>query len=186
DATYGITTTQYAGLGRVVQVIPQDGTTPPGAPPTQCQANNICTDYSDFPTVTATDPAGNRRRSHTNALGLLVEVDEPGPGSDFPGTSGHGSISISGALQSTTTSANATASVTVSGAIESLLIRVCDTRCHLVRTSDPGGHVSITVNGHTNSVVYNGTATASFIASNLVDQINNDTGAFASASGPSC
>ncbi len=173
DPTYGVTTPHYDGLGRVTQVKLQDGSI-------------SITDYSKAPTITVTDPANNRRRSRTDALGRLVEVDEPGPGADRPGTPGDGNITISGSLQSTTTSANATGSVTVSGAIQRLFIRVCDPRCRLVQKTDPGGHVSITVNGHTNSVVYNGSATASSIASNLITQINNDSGSFAWASGPSC
>ena len=90
--TDGITTWIHDALGRVTQVILQDGSV-------------STTNYSQFPSVTVTDPAGNQRTSRTDALGRLVEVDEPGshyipaqPGS--PAKSGSGSITISGTEQS--------------------------------------------------------------------------------------
>lgn len=171
--TNGTTTTHYDAVGRITQVTFQDG-------------GISTTDYSKFPTVKTTDPAGNERKSRTDALGRLVEVDEPGPGPDWQGTPGQGSITISGSLQSSTTSANATGSVTVSGQVERLWVRVCTDSCVLQRQTDPGGRVSITVNGYVDSVVYRSTDTANSIANNLIWAINNDTGAFAWASGPSC
>ena len=79
DPTYGVTTTQYDALGRVVQVAPPDGTPPPSnSTPGSCGANNVCTSYSGNAT-TVTDQAGNWRSSKTDALGRLTEVDEPNP-----------------------------------------------------------------------------------------------------------
>ena len=67
DATYGITTTQYDSLDRVVLLIPPDGTT---------SSNNITTSYCANAALT-TDQAGKWRRTITDGLGRAVEVDEP-------------------------------------------------------------------------------------------------------------
>lgn len=188
SSTDGSTTTYYDALGRVVQVAPQDGTLlPANTAVTQCQSNNVCTDYSAFPVVTVTDQTNKQRRSRTDALGRLVEVDEPGAGTNGPGTPGNGSISISGALSSSTTTGNkATGSVTVSGAVQSFFISVCNDTCIRERQTDPGGNVTITVNGHADTVPYNGGSTANSIANALISTINGDSAAFAWASGPSC
>jgi RHS repeat-associated protein len=187
-STDGITTTYYDAIGRVVQVAGPDGTlVPSGTSPTVCQTNNICMDYSNFPTITNTDQAGKIRRSRTDALNRKVEVDEPGPGANSGGTPGSGSISISGSLYSSTSSGtDATGSVTVSGFVQTMYISVCTDTCIRERKTDPGGTVSITVNGHTNSVNYGGGSTANSIANALITQINGDGGAFAWASGPTC
>src|SRR5262249_34710890 len=58
------TTFNYDGLGRVTRV------TPPSAGYTQYQYSGNA--------VIVTDPAGKQRRSVKDALGRLVEVDEPG------------------------------------------------------------------------------------------------------------
>jgi RHS repeat-associated protein len=81
DSTYGITTNHYDGLGRVTQVTHQDG-------------GVSTTNYDNFPTVTVTDPAGKQRRSITDALGLLIEVDEPGGAAQA--TPGSGSATVNG------------------------------------------------------------------------------------------
>jgi RHS repeat-associated protein len=172
SATDGITTPSYDALGRVKQTTAQDGSI-------------STTDYSNFPTVTVTDPAGKTRRSRTDALGRLVEVDEPGPGVNSPGTPGSGSINVSGSLYSSTSSGSyATGSVTVSGALQTLFIEVCTDTCVRQRKTDPGGTVTVTVNGHPDQVTYS--SSASSIASNLITTINKDGGAFVWASGPSC
>jgi len=67
DATYGITTTQYDGLDRVVLLIPPDGTT---------SSNMVTTSYCANAALT-TDQAGKWRRTITDGLGRAVEVDEP-------------------------------------------------------------------------------------------------------------
>ena len=85
DPTYGVTYSQYDGLGRVTQTAPPDGTQP--TPGSTCLANNICTSYSGN-AVTVTDQAGHQRRTISDALGRLVEVDEPNPGAP-PVAAGH-------------------------------------------------------------------------------------------------
>jgi RHS repeat-associated protein len=67
DPTYGITTYNYDALGRVIQVIPPDGTS---------TSNNVSTSYSDN-CATSTDQAGKIRKSCTDALGRLIQVFEP-------------------------------------------------------------------------------------------------------------
>ncbi len=84
SSTDGTITKYYDALGRVVQVAPQDGTLlPSGALPTQCQAGNSCTDYSNFPAVTVTDPAGKKRKSIVDALGRLIAVFEDPSGANY-------------------------------------------------------------------------------------------------------
>lgn len=178
SSTDGKTTTYYDALGRAVQVAPQDGTLlPAGTPVTQCQINNICTDYSNFPTVTTTDQTGRMRRTRTDALGRLVEVDEPGIGSNMPGSPGSGSINVSGTL----TGGYATGSVTVTGTVQSLFITVCNDTCIRQRENDPGGTVTITVNGHSDSVPYGPGSSATSVGNALITQINGDGAAVVTA-----
>jgi RHS repeat-associated protein len=73
--TDGTTTDQYDALDRIIQSAPPDGTTPTTG--STCLANNVCTQYTANMT-TVTDQAGKSRRSFTDALGRLIEVDEPG------------------------------------------------------------------------------------------------------------
>ena len=74
DPTYGVTASQYDGIGRMTQTIKQDGgiSTVTYAIPTSIAVNGDCT-------ITK-DEAGNQRGACTDALGRLVEVDEPNPG----------------------------------------------------------------------------------------------------------
>jgi RHS repeat-associated protein len=83
--TPGQTVTQYDAIGRAVKIIPPDGS---------ATSNNTQFLYLGN-AVTVTDPAGKQRRSFTNALGQLVQVDEPGWGNATPGT---GSVAIGGSL----------------------------------------------------------------------------------------
>jgi RHS repeat-associated protein len=69
ESTYGKTETQYDALGRVSKLIPPDGTG---------TSNNITTAYAANCT-TVTDQAGKQRRSCSDALGRLIQVDEPFP-----------------------------------------------------------------------------------------------------------
>jgi RHS repeat-associated protein len=67
DSTYGVTTYSYDALGRTLKIIPPDGTP---------LSNNISTQYCGNSTLT-TDQAGHWRRTKTDGLGRLTEVDEP-------------------------------------------------------------------------------------------------------------
>jgi RHS repeat-associated protein len=63
DPTYGFTTNQYDALARLTQVTKPDG-------------SFVKTAYCGSTTL-VTDEAGHWRRSTTDALGRLIEVDEP-------------------------------------------------------------------------------------------------------------
>jgi RHS repeat-associated protein len=65
DPTYGVTLTRYDALDRVTQVTKQDG-------------SFSTVDYTAGNCTVATDEAGKQRRACNDALGRLVEVDEPG------------------------------------------------------------------------------------------------------------
>ena len=67
DPTYGTTTYNYDALGRTTLVIPPDGTK---------TNNNVSTQYCGSSTL-VTDQAAHWRRSKTDGLGRLIEVDEP-------------------------------------------------------------------------------------------------------------
>src|SRR5579859_3079009 len=60
----------YDALGRVTRVTNADGSA-------------VSTDYSQFPTTTVTDQAGNQRRNQTDALGRLTTVWEPDSNGNF-------------------------------------------------------------------------------------------------------
>ncbi|HEY2914896.1 MAG TPA: hypothetical protein VGK21_16140, partial [Candidatus Angelobacter sp.] len=79
------TTQQFDALGRPTATL-----LPDGAQTTLAYATN---------SATVTDPSGKQRKSIANALGQLVEVDEPG-GPD-PGTQAATSVNVSGAFNST-------------------------------------------------------------------------------------
>jgi RHS repeat-associated protein len=170
SSTDGITTSIYDALGRVTQVILQDGSV-------------STTDYSQFPSVTVTDPAGNQRTSRTDALGRLVEVDEPGshlvpaqPGS--PATSGSGSITIPGTEQSqqvqTVAGTKSSATVTITGSAKQMQAPDCP--LHQSCPIYDSGSVAITVNGVSASASYTGPLTSAGMASGLASAINTTPG----------
>lgn len=170
EATYGITETLYDGLGRATKVIPTDGT---------ASTNNSKTDYSGD-SATVTDQTGRQRRTFSDVLGRLIQVDEPG--STFtPATNSQAAFSITGTEQSSTTTTAGTAgtgSVTIAGDEGSYT--VCDGPC---RTYYDAGSVSITVNGVSKSVAYNRYSTATSVASALRTAIAGDTSYPATAGG---
>ena len=170
--TDGITTSLYDGLGRITQITHQDGSISK-------------TDYSQFPVVTVTDPAGNERQSRTDALGRLVEVDEPGshqvpaqPAS--PATSGSGSITISGTEQSqqvqTVPATPGSASFSFAGAAQQMQAPDCP--LHQSCPIYDSGEVDITVNGVVARAAFSHTqnATAAGMAQALTNQINATPG----------
>lgn len=73
DPTYGIIQTSYDGLGRVTSVTEQDGSI-------KRVAYNVATTIAvNGDCIITTDEAGTQRGICSDALGRLVEVDEPNP-----------------------------------------------------------------------------------------------------------
>jgi hypothetical protein len=93
-----VTKTYYDAVNRPCLVVPPDGTIPSGTTcPAIPPANDIFTTYLGNATA-VTDQAGNQRRSISDGLGRLVEVDEPGPGSGT-GADAAGTVSVYGSEQ---------------------------------------------------------------------------------------
>jgi RHS repeat-associated protein len=179
--TNGITRTDYDGVGRVTQITRQDG--------------SLGTMSYDGNCTTAKDEAGNQRKSCTDALGRLIEVDEPGGGNAAsPGTGsatasgseqsiggpnatpGSGSATVSGSEQSIpgSSATASTGSVTISGLERSV-------PCGRSRCFDVGG-VQITVNGFSLTVNYLQGSTTTGIALALATAFNNNSNSPVTAS----
>jgi RHS repeat-associated protein len=185
DTTYGVIQPQYDALGRSTIVTEQDG--------------SIRTvDYSGGNCVVTTDEAGKQRRTCSNALGRLMEVDEPNPGSQA--TSAQGTLTINGTLKSQTgvgavNAASGSGSLTITGS-EGSVTSGGGTYCAMwnndgdcvdwemdpVITNYDTGTITISVNGHPNSTSYGSASTPNSIASALASAINGDAGAFVNAS----
>jgi RHS repeat-associated protein len=75
ESTYGITQTDYDALGRATKTTKQDGSY------TTLKYEDTAADSSGPATVctTATDEAGKRRQSCSDALGRMLKVVEPNP-----------------------------------------------------------------------------------------------------------
>ena len=164
DPTYGITQTIYDALDRPLLVQKQDG-------------SFSTVTYQDNCTL-AEDEAGKARRTCTDGLGRLVEVEEPGD------------ATAPAATDTSTVSTQATAMVNISGS-EQMLPPPPPPRCPrppLPCDQTPGdpvydmGGVSLTVNGHTTSAGYGQGDTASSVALRLANAINADAAAVVTAS----
>ncbi len=115
DPTYGLTSYVYDALGRVCVTVPSDITAVPTSCPTTPPSGSSSASYSGNLT-TVTDEAGSQRASRTDALGRLIEVDEPGHSYTLSGgTGGNGSISITGPTCSIV-QGGGTMSITINGA----------------------------------------------------------------------
>jgi len=156
DSTYGITTTTYDVLGRTTLVVPPDGTS---------NSNNVTTQYSGNCTV-VTDQTLRARKSCSDGLGRLVEVDEPGYGTS-PATSGTGSVTISGSERSVT-------------------FDPCAPAHSCPQTIYDGGTITVTVNGVQAGSTGYGQSTPSSLATALASNINGNSSSpvTAAASGP--
>jgi RHS repeat-associated protein len=81
--TDGTTTFYYDALGRTCLVVPPDGTLPTGgACPTSRPTGDVLTAYSGN-AVTATDQAGNSRKTVFDSLGRLTQVFEDPAGLNY-------------------------------------------------------------------------------------------------------
>jgi RHS repeat-associated protein len=78
DATYGVTSYVYDGIGRTCVVVPPDGTASGPTCPTTQPSNDIFTTYLGN-TTTVTDQQVKSRTSQTDGLGRLTNVwEDPG------------------------------------------------------------------------------------------------------------
>lgn len=134
------TTTTYDGLGRPTRV------TPPSLGYTQYT-------YSGN-TVTAADPAGKQRKNYSDALGRLVEVDEPGFGD---AVQAKGTINITAEIGTTD---QFTCTSVFNG--------------HCLGKIWDSGHVTLTVNGVGKTVTYGQFDTTTTIATNLAAAFHGD------------
>ncbi|MBZ5524872.1 MAG: hypothetical protein LAP21_21785 [Acidobacteriia bacterium] len=101
DPTYGITQTIYDALSRTTRTIKQDGSA------STASYNQSSAFLTNVDCTTAVDEAGKLRKTCSDALGRLVEVDEPNPGA--VATTATGSVTISGSEQT----GNTTVSIAV-------------------------------------------------------------------------
>jgi YD repeat-containing protein len=170
DTTYGITTTHTDGLGRPLSVTEQDGSLK-------------SLSYDVVPLAGALgncnltkDEAGNQRRSCSDALGRLVEVDELNPGASP--TSAQAAVIISGIEQATAQSGVAGTGYVDIGGSEGSSQTCTDPlppqlpRCTTVPDT---GSVSIQVGSYPAKVETFGTGyTAGTLASKLAADFHND------------
>jgi RHS repeat-associated protein len=188
DPTYGITTNVYDGAGRVTTLIPPDGSS---------SANNVTTVYSGN-SITVTDQAGKQRRSFSDALGRLIEVDEPGAPSGATVSNGYAVIN---GTEQTGGGTSGTDSITFSGVDQSYQVEI-DPTCNLYdcsgnclswsngsRDGSPTfttvydqGNVSVVINGHTFTWGYGQSTTGASLASNFAGSINGYSGSVVNAS----
>jgi RHS repeat-associated protein len=172
DPTYGVTTTLSDALGRAFTVTKQDGSV-------------SSVDYSVGNCTVTTDEAGKMRKACSDALGRLVEVDEPNPGAGI--STATGNVSINGHEQANPQPVvPGTGWVAIGGSEVS--VQVCQDSlpphppvCNTIHDS---GSVSITVNGYSKQISYsvNTNNTAALVASSLTAAFQSDTSSPVSAS----
>src|SRR5262249_35294468 len=178
--TDGIITSTYDGLGRATRIVKQDNSTSTIQydQTSAISANGNCT--------FATDEAGAPRKTCSDGLGRLIEVDEPG--GESPGSAASGTLTIIGTLQSkaATPGSPATGSVTIGGSEQSKsgvgahpgtagsgAVAISGyALCSADGSVCDMGQVWITVNGFSETTLYSGGSPccASFIDSQLVAQ----------------
>ncbi len=163
DSTYGTTQTLYDALGRAYQTTKQDGSI-------------SSVDYSGGNCTLTTDEAGHQRKSCSDALGRLVEVDEPNPSAvahvvingqvqtnPQPGAPGTGWVIITGTEGSVTTDPCADQEPLPGHPPPSCPTTVWDT-----------GSLTATVNGYSKSANYQHNSTAASMASDLASAFHLD------------
>jgi RHS repeat-associated protein len=184
DPTYGVSTTQYDGIGRVIKTIKQDNST------VTAQYNQSSSTSTNADCTIGTDEAGNQRQTCTDGIGRLIEVDEPG--NPFTGTGATGSVTVNGTLGSASvpdpnnppTSGQASFTVTSDGTTSNgdRVVNVTSCRrvgnnnvCTTVPSYDTGT-ITVTVNGFTSNPAVNysnsSSVTTSSLASSLASALN--------------
>jgi RHS repeat-associated protein len=168
DPTYGVTTTQSDALGRATSVTKQDGSV-------------SSVDYSGGNCTVTTDEAGKVRKACSDALGRLVEVDEPNPGA--AATYAGGSVTIGGAEQSNPQpGASATGWFTIAGTEGAVTTDPCADQQPLPghpplscpTTTWDTGSLTATVNGYPKTANYQQGSTAASVASDLASAFHLD------------
>jgi RHS repeat-associated protein len=176
------TTSEFDALGRSLATI-----LPDGSQSTASYSGNV---------VTATDPSGRQRKSYSDGLGRLTEVDEPSATTTLAAGSGSGTISGTEGYHAATGATAGSGTVTISGTEGEVSVDNptydcslydCGGDCIEWRWNDhwtyyyDQGTVSITVNGHTDTVNYVSYSTSSNIATALKTAINADSSASVTA-----
>ncbi len=164
DSTYGVLQTQYDGLGRPTITTEQDGSVK-------------FVDYSGGNCVVSTDEAGSQRKSCSDALGRLVEVDEPNPNAAASYASG--TVTINGNEQSNPQAGAAGSGTVTIGGSEGSSQSCTDPlppRQPVCFTVWDIGSVNITVNGYSKTTGFgNQNTTASSVAAALASAFHNDS-----------
>ncbi|HWR14143.1 MAG TPA: RHS repeat-associated core domain-containing protein [Terriglobales bacterium] len=171
------TYTDYDALGRVTLVTKQDGGT---------VQSNYGTSTAGV-TTTVTDEAGNQRRSYTDGLGRLIQVDEPGSqATTVPPAAGTASVTINGSLQSgqtqTQPAAPGSGSTGISGSNSSTWGCLPEGGCMYF---DDYGYITLRVNGYAVTANYNQSSTPQSLAGALAQAMNASGPAYATANGVS-
>jgi RHS repeat-associated protein len=179
DPTYGSITAQSDALARAITVTEQDGSV-------KSVSYDVVAPNSLGNCTISTDEAGKQRQSCSDALGRLVEVDEPGNPSS--GTLAGGSLSVNGTLQSVlvggSPAQSAVGSITISGlepsrfypsqkycAAFDLQGRCVDIEFTVATTVYDSGTVSTYVNGQLFSYTYGANDSVTSIANGLAASI---------------
>ena len=176
DPTYGIITNQYDAFDRVTQTTKQDGSI------SSVSYDQAIPGVAGVCTV-STDEAGKLRRGCSDALGRLVEVDEPNPGAQA--TYAQASVTIGGSEQANPQPGSSGSGYVDIGGSEGTN-QVCtdpDPPAHPVCTTSPDiGSVSIQVGTYpAKSVSFSSGSTAASVASALAAAFHNDAAASADA-----
>ncbi len=153
SSTDGTTQTQYDGLGRPVVITKQDGSK------VQTSHTDTCAVNTNAVATVVTDEAGKMRQTCSDALGRLIEVDEPGTGA-LTGTPGTGTVTIGG------------------GPDQSTVINPCQNNVPPAPTSCPYtawdiGTIFVTVDGYTFQINYGQNDTTSTLVSALASSLNS-------------
>jgi RHS repeat-associated protein len=162
DPTYGVTSPQYDGIGRVTKTTKQDGST------VTAQFNQSSSTSTNADCTIGTDEAGNQRQTCVDGIGRLVEVDEPG--NSFGGSAASGSLGL-GSIRQNVQSFPATYSTgqfTVNGTEQQ--VQICTGgRC---RNAWDTGSIKVTVGGFVSSTNASQFASAASIASALAGHLS--------------
>ena len=177
----------YDGLSRLTQNTHPDNenmktfygpnVTLSGAGGVSSQQGSTATYGYGYPVVTV-DEDGKQRQKWLDAFGRIIEVDEPGTTAATPG---QGSVSVSGSEQSIggSPATPGKGTVTISGSertAQKCVSHGAGGDCLRYQTVYDYGTVSITVNGHLESVTYQSGSSSSTIASALASAFNGDSG----------